>query len=60
MYLSDAMVYGANLAKLPAISIPIGFINEEGEDLPVACQIIGPERAEVNIFRLAKEIEKVC
>jgi len=60
MYLSDAMVYGANLAKLPAISIPIGFINEAGEDLPVACQIIGPERAEVNIFRLAKEIEKVC
>lgn len=59
MYLSDAMVYGANLAKLPAISIPIGFVNDEEEELPIACQIIAPECGEIKMYGLAKSIEKI-
>ncbi len=63
MYLSDAMVYGANLARLPAISVPIGFIDEtsetgaQSESLPVGCQIIGPENSEIKMYRLAQIIE---
>jgi aspartyl-tRNA(Asn)/glutamyl-tRNA(Gln) amidotransferase subunit A len=58
MYLSDAMVYGANLAKLPAVSVPIGFIEENDEVLPVGCQIIGPEKSEAIMYQLAKNIEQ--
>jgi aspartyl-tRNA(Asn)/glutamyl-tRNA(Gln) amidotransferase subunit A len=57
MYLSDAMVYGANLAKLPAISIPIGFVNEGEEELPIACQIIAPEGGEVEMYRVGRTVE---
>jgi len=58
MYLSDAMVYGANLAKLPAISIPIGFVNDGKEELPIACQIIAPEGGEAKMYQIGKVIEK--
>ncbi|GAB4148319.1 MAG: Asp-tRNA(Asn)/Glu-tRNA(Gln) amidotransferase subunit GatA [Patescibacteria group bacterium] len=58
MYLSDAMVYGANLAKLPAISIPLSYVKDGDEILPIACQVIGPELSEAKIMSLGQEIEK--
>ena len=49
MYLNDIYTIGANLAGLPAMSIPCGF---QG-GLPVGLQIIGPHFAEAKLLNVA-------
>ncbi len=49
MYLNDIYTIGANLAGLPAISIPCGFVGQ----LPVGLQIIGPHFAEAKLLNVA-------
>lgn len=41
MYLEDIYTVAINLAGLPALSMPCGFIEEDGAKLPVSIQIIG-------------------
>ena len=55
MYLSDICTIPANLAGLPAISIPSGL---SGEGLPIGLQIIASTLREDNIFRTAYTLEK--
>lgn len=45
----------ANIAGLPAISIPAGW-TEDG--LPIGVQLIGPAGAEAGLFALARQIDK--
>ncbi|MFO7276812.1 MAG: Asp-tRNA(Asn)/Glu-tRNA(Gln) amidotransferase subunit GatA [Pseudomonadota bacterium] len=49
MYLNDIYTIGANLAGLPAISIPCGFVR----GLPVGLQIVGRHFAEAKILNVA-------
>jgi aspartyl-tRNA(Asn)/glutamyl-tRNA(Gln) amidotransferase subunit A len=49
MYLNDIYTIGANLAGLPAMSIPCGFLGS----LPVGLQIIGPHFAEAKLLNVA-------
>ncbi len=49
MYLNDIYTIGANLAGLPAMSIPCGFVGH----LPVGLQIIGPHFAEAKLLNVA-------
>ncbi|MFI4885318.1 MAG: Asp-tRNA(Asn)/Glu-tRNA(Gln) amidotransferase subunit GatA [Steroidobacterales bacterium] len=49
MYLNDIYTIGANLAGLPAMSIPCGFV----EGLPVGLQIVGAHFAEARILNVA-------
>jgi len=49
MYLNDIYTIGANLAGLPAVSIPCGFVGQ----LPVGLQIIGPHFAEAKLLNVA-------
>jgi aspartyl-tRNA(Asn)/glutamyl-tRNA(Gln) amidotransferase subunit A len=35
MYLADIYTVPANLAGIPAISIPVGTIEDDGEQMPV-------------------------
>ncbi len=53
MYLSDIYTIAANLAGLPAISIPSGDI----DGLPVGLQIIGQQMSDLGILQLAKNFE---
>ena len=55
MYLADVYTIGANLAGLPAISVPCGF-NSEG--LPIGLQLIGPMLAEEKLLRAARMYER--
>jgi len=54
MYLSDVYTVTANLAGIPALSLPCGF-TEDG--LPVGIQILGPHFGEGVILRLAHALE---
>jgi len=49
MYLNDIYTIGANLAGLPAISIPCGF----AANLPVGLQILAPHFAEARLLNVA-------
>ncbi len=54
MYLNDIYTIGANLAGLPAISVPCGFVDE----LPVGLQIIGPFFSEARLLNAAHAFQK--
>jgi aspartyl-tRNA(Asn)/glutamyl-tRNA(Gln) amidotransferase subunit A len=49
MYLNDIYTIGANLAGLPAMSIPCGF----AAGLPVGMQIVGPHFSEAKLLNVA-------
>jgi len=48
-FLSDIFTAGANLAGLPALSVPAGF---DAKGLPVGAQIIGPRFADAAVLNL--------
>lgn len=54
MYLADIFTIGANLAGIPAISLPSGF-TEEG--LPLGVQLLGPVLGEEKLLRAARMFE---
>ncbi len=54
MYLSDVYTVTANLAGIPALSMPCGF--SKGK-LPVGLQILGPHFSEGLMLRLAHALE---
>lgn len=55
MYLSDIFTISANLAGLPAISIPCGFSRNE---LPIGLHILAKPFDEETIFRVAYTFER--
>jgi aspartyl-tRNA(Asn)/glutamyl-tRNA(Gln) amidotransferase subunit A len=54
MYLNDIYTIGANLAGLPAMSIPCGLL----AGLPVGLQIIGPHFAEAKLLNVAHGFQR--
>jgi len=57
MYLNDIYTIGANLAGLPAISIPCGFVQEDGRDLPVGLQLVGPHFSESRLLAASHQYQ---
>jgi aspartyl-tRNA(Asn)/glutamyl-tRNA(Gln) amidotransferase subunit A len=55
MYLSDIYTASANLAGIPAISIPCG---NDSQGLPIGLQIMGPPLSENLLLRVAYTLEK--
>ncbi|MBI5124247.1 MAG: Asp-tRNA(Asn)/Glu-tRNA(Gln) amidotransferase subunit GatA, partial [Candidatus Omnitrophica bacterium] len=55
MYLSDIFTISANLAGIPAISVPCGFSKE---NLPLGLQILAKPFDEETLFRVAYTFEK--
>ena len=56
MYLSDVLTIPANIAGLPAMSIPCGF----AEGLPVGMQLIGGELQEGTLLQAANAFERAA
>ncbi len=57
MYLEDLFTIPANLAGIPAISIPAGFVEEEGRQLPIGVQFMAPTFGEDRLFAVGKELD---
>jgi aspartyl-tRNA(Asn)/glutamyl-tRNA(Gln) amidotransferase subunit A len=57
MYLADIFTVSANLATIPAISIPSGTVSREEKDLPIGLQIIAPRFGENILFEIGKKFE---
>ncbi|MEZ5473628.1 MAG: Asp-tRNA(Asn)/Glu-tRNA(Gln) amidotransferase subunit GatA [Steroidobacteraceae bacterium] len=53
MYLNDIYTIGANMAGLPALSIPCGFADE----LPVGLQLIGGHFSEARLLNVAHQYQ---
>jgi aspartyl-tRNA(Asn)/glutamyl-tRNA(Gln) amidotransferase subunit A len=54
MYLNDVYTIGANLAGLPAISIPCGFVR----NLPVGLHLVAPPLAEARLLKIAHHFQR--
>ena len=55
MYLSDIYTVSANLAGIPALSTPCGFV----DGLPVGLQILGPALDEATPLRIADGFQRI-
>jgi aspartyl-tRNA(Asn)/glutamyl-tRNA(Gln) amidotransferase subunit A len=56
MYLNDVFTLPVNIAGLPGISVPCGFVN----DLPVGLQVIGKPFDEESVLRVAHAYEQTA
>jgi len=54
MYLNDIYTIGANLAGLPGLSIPCGFVG----GLPMGLQLIGPHFSEARLLGAAHQFQR--
>ena len=54
MYLNDIYTIGANLAGLPGISVPCGFV----DGLPVGLHLVGPHFGESMLLRCAHQYQQ--
>lgn len=54
MYLNDIYTIGANLAGLPAISVPCGFAS----DLPVGLHLVGPHFGEARLLSVSHQYQQ--
>jgi aspartyl-tRNA(Asn)/glutamyl-tRNA(Gln) amidotransferase subunit A len=55
MYLNDIYTIGADLAGVPALSVPCGFAG----GLPVGLQLIGPHLSEARLLKVAHHFQRV-
>jgi aspartyl-tRNA(Asn)/glutamyl-tRNA(Gln) amidotransferase subunit A len=54
MYLNDIYTIGANLAGLPGVSLPCGFVDE----LPMGLQLVGPHFSESRLLNAAHQFQQ--
>jgi aspartyl-tRNA(Asn)/glutamyl-tRNA(Gln) amidotransferase subunit A len=58
MYLEDVFTIAANLAGIPALSLPCGFAEESGKQLPIGLQIMARSMDEATMLRAAYAYEQ--
>lgn len=56
LYLEDLYTIGANLAGLPALSIPSGF---DRRGMPIGLQIMGPQMADADVISVGHAFQQV-
>jgi aspartyl-tRNA(Asn)/glutamyl-tRNA(Gln) amidotransferase subunit A len=57
MYLQDIFTVPANLAGLPAISVPSGY---DGRGMPYGVQFLGPQMCDVAVMQYAYAYEQAA
>jgi len=57
MYLEDIFTVSANIVRVPAISLPSGFVEREGKQLPLGIQFMAPHFREDILFDIGKKFE---
>ena len=58
MYLADVFTIAANLAGLPGLSLPCGFAEVDGKQLPIGLQLLGKPFAEAQLLQIAEAYEQ--
>ncbi len=58
MYLADIYTVSSSIIGNPAISVPAGNIEWEGENLPFGLQILAAHEKENILYKVAKDFEK--
>lgn len=58
-YLADIFTITANIVGVPAISIPSGFSEVEGKNLPLGIQFMAPHGGEKLLFEVGKKFEEI-
>ena len=56
MYRQDIFTVPSNLTGVPALSIPMGTVEDEGKSLPVGVQYIAPHAGDDRLFDIGKRI----
>ena len=56
MYLSDLYTVPANLAGLPAVSVPLGMVKEGEEELPVGIQAMSKQWSDLELLDFARKL----
>lgn len=59
MYLADIFTVTANIAGLPAVSVPSGFAEVSGKKLPLGVQFMSASGQERLLFEIGKKFEKI-
>ncbi|MES2953587.1 MAG: Asp-tRNA(Asn)/Glu-tRNA(Gln) amidotransferase subunit GatA [Patescibacteria group bacterium] len=58
MYLEDIFTVPANIAGVPAISVPAGTLLRDGKQLPFGIQLMGAWGDEATLFSIAKDFSQ--
>ena len=58
LYLLDVLTLPSALAGVPALAVPAGFVEEDGQQLPVGVQFIGRPLDEATLFRIGHAFER--
>lgn len=56
MYRQDIFTVPVNLTGVPALTFPMGTVEEDGKELPVGVQYIGPLGSDKKLFAIGREI----
>jgi aspartyl-tRNA(Asn)/glutamyl-tRNA(Gln) amidotransferase subunit A len=59
LYLEDIFTVTANLAGMPALSMPGGWVDYEGNKLAVGIQLLGPRFGEQLLFEAGRKFETI-
>ena len=59
MYMEDIFTGVANMTGLPAMSVPSGFTEVEGKNLPLGIQFMAPHGREDLLFEVGKKFESI-
>lgn len=58
MYLADVFTLAANIAGICGLSVPCGFVERHGKQLPVGLQILGKELNESTLLQIGYAYEQ--
>lgn len=59
MYLADIFTVSANIAGIPGLSVPCGFVGRQGRELPVGLQLLGRHFDESTILRVGHQYQQI-